>query len=554
VCELNRYQESTGAPIAVQVKVALTGPGAHQIRARGLFDAMGWEVLEAEDGAYSESRTVDGISLGGVVRRLHYTLHIPVKREAGHRRERWAIQEVENLADHAHLDMRPVSAQLLGRQRRREPHWFVCAPRSSHATPWVRRLFNLQRRMGLHDTGTVLCGSEDEAQQHAGRGCVRPPFPRRASTHDAMRRIPVADGRRWAVQAAVLCWVAGSLGCLTAGPWWLVLSAIVMWVLLTWRCAAIALRDVPWRPTVRRGRSLLPPDDRRIATRNADQLNEDAAVSWRRGSHVWVTASVSNAALFATTAALAWGISPTTALGAHLVLAGTVFVTAGIRRLVRAGSRRPFFVAVFVALLPVALPALGGLSPALFTFYGAAFHVPAEKMDIPEVWQFLASTYALGISAVLTLVFLACWSYIQPCFRRPTLRPILPVAAVTWLTVFALAWMATVLDGASAAGDEAVRQWRSGRAPDDYYAANPHPVCVTPIGALKRMPLYGHRLDPKQVYGSFGVVDGEVTLWDPDSGDTFPVRADKVQVLPAGDGSPGDLIPSDCPSSRQAKG
>ncbi|MFJ1877860.1 Ku protein [Streptomyces sp. KS_5] len=53
--------------------------------------------------------------------------------------------------------------------------------------------------------------------------------------------------------------------------------------------------------------------------------------------------------------------------------------------------------AVFVGLLPVAIPALGGLSPVLFTFYGAAFHVRAEKMDVAAAWQFAASVYVVAI-------------------------------------------------------------------------------------------------------------------------------------------------------------
>ncbi len=97
------------------------------------------------------------------------------------------------------------------------------------------------------------------------------------------------------------------------------------------------------------------------------------------------------------TAWVTWITSPTAALGMHLFLAGALFVTTGIRHLARTGSRRPFLVAVFVALLPVAIPALGGLSPVLFTFYGAAFHVRAEEMDVAAAWQFAASVYVVAI-------------------------------------------------------------------------------------------------------------------------------------------------------------
>ncbi|MEU4923570.1 hypothetical protein AB0G29_29985 [Streptomyces parvus] len=172
----------------------------------------------------------------------------------------------------------------------------------------------------------------------------------------------------------------------------------------------------------------------------------------------------------------------------------------------------------------------------------------AEDMGISEAQQFLASMYVLVISAGLVLFFLACGGYLHPLFRDRTLRPDLPLAYMIGIMALALAFMGIVLGGAYAKGSEAVQQWQSGKVPGHYYGANPQPVCVTPIGPLERLPVDGQRLDPDRVYGSFGVVDGQVTLWDPKSGDTFPVPADAVQVLTAGKGTPGSSIPRDCRS------
>ncbi|MFB8142896.1 hypothetical protein [Streptomyces parvus] len=184
----------------------------------------------------------------------------------------------------------------------------------------------------------------------------------------------------------------------------------------------------------------------------------------------------------------------------------------------------------------------------LFTFYGGAFNVRAEDMDVAEVWQFLASMYVLSISVGLVLFFLACWGYLQHYFRSRTLRLALPLVYLIGTMALALACTVIVLDDASSQGNAAVQQWRSGKVPGHYYDANPQPVCVTPIGPLERLPVDGQRLDPDRVYGSFGVVDGQVRLWDPESGDSFPVPADAVQVLTAGKGTPGSSIPRDCRS------
>lgn len=118
----------------------------------------------------------------------------------------------------------------------------------------------------------------------------------------------------------------------------------------------------------------------------------------------------------------------------HFLLVGLLFVTGGIRRMARAGSRRPFQVAVSVAGVPVVIPALGRLNPVLFTWYGGAFHVRAEYIGVAHVWQFVASAYVLVISVALTLFFLACWGYAQPLFRNRTLRLFLPVVALTATT------------------------------------------------------------------------------------------------------------------------
>ncbi|WP_159046171.1 hypothetical protein [Streptomyces sp. MMG1121] len=500
-----------------------------------MFGAAGWEVLGADEEAYPEAGTPGGVLPEETDRKSVYVLGVPVGRGAGRRPERWAAQEVKDLADGAQLDLRPVRSSMIRRQRLQEPHWFVCAARSTHANRWVRWLFNVERCVGLHDTGTVLFGSLEEARLRAAAHSVRAPFPRRVRAHNGMRRTGAAESHQWVVKTTALSWTAGVLGIPAAsGPWWLALLALVGWTLLTWWCATVVLPFV--RLSMAAGDGGQSPRD------------EEVIVHRRQRGYAWLAALATSGPLFAMTACGTRIFDADTVLRLHLLLAGAVFVTGGVRRLARAGSRRPFLVAVFVAVLPVVVPALGGLSPVLFTFYGAAFHVRAEEIGVADVWQFVASAYVLAISVALTLFFLACWGYVQPLFRNRTLRLFLPIVALTGVMPLTLAWAVTVLDGAQAAGDVAVRQWQSGRAPDYYYGANPRPVCVTPIDSLAELPLFGHRLDPEQVYGSFGVVGGEVTLWDPLSGDAFPVPSDAVRVLPAGEGDPGAVIPRSCRS------
>lgn len=536
---MDQGQVHSGALHIVRVEAALRGPIESRTRARTLFEETGWEVLDAQEEEYPSVRTPGGVLPGEAIRTSVYVLAIPVRRDAGRWPERWAVRAVKDLADDADLDLRPVSARMPRRQRCQEPHWFACAPRSKSAHFWVRWVFDLERRLGFHDTGTVLFGSLEMAEQDAGKGRVRPPFPRREKSHKRRHRDKVGPSRLSVQKGAMLSWAAGVLGVpVVLGPWWIALPAGLFWALLTWRCAVTMLPFVRRRRTTARRR--------RTSDGEHAQVDEVVVVYRRQRWHAGLAALATSGGLLALTA-LVTGISgPTTVLGTHLLLAGAVFVMDGIRCLARAVGRKPFLVAALVALLPVAVPALGGLSPVVFTFYGAAFDVRAEEMDVAKVWQFVASAYVAGISAALVLVFLATWGYLRPLFPIRTLRPFVPVVALTACMGLTLAWAVIVLDSAGSAGDEAVRQWRSGRVPDHYYGANPQPVCLTPIGPWAELPLYGHRLDPKQVYGSFGVLDGEVTLWDPVSGDAFPVPSDSIQLLLAGDGDPGDSIPRSC--------
>ncbi|MCT6780641.1 hypothetical protein LXH09_28775 [Streptomyces sp. CS7] len=499
--------------LTVQVIVTLTGPIEHRNRARELFEGMRWKILEAQEEPYPTVLLPGGDCPSHIGRRATYRLAVPVESGSAGRPEMLASQQVKDLAEASDLDLRPERADFSRRQRLQEPHWFVCAPRSEHPHSLIRWKINLERRVGLHDTGTVLFGSLAEVEDLVGPGCARPPFRRSLQAHDGSPRLRTRSAHILVLQLVTVSWVAALLGIpVASGTWWMAVPALAAWALLMWWCADIVL------PAVRR--------------------------RW----HAWPVALVLGVSLFAVTAWQAWSSGPISALAIQLLSAGILFVTAGIRRLVRTGSRKPFLVAATVALMPVAFPALGGLSPVLFTFYGGAFKVRAEDMDIAEVWQFLASMYVLSISVGLVLFFLACWGYLQPLFRDRTLRLTLPLVYLIGTMTLALACTVIVLDEASSQGSAAVQQWRSGEVPGHYYGANPQPVCVTPIGPLERLPADGQRLDPDRVYGSFGVVDGQVTLWDPKSGDPFPVPADAVQVLTAGKGTPGSSIPRDCRS------
>lgn len=219
-------------------------------------------------------------------RKSVYVLGMPAGRDAGRRPERWAAREIENLADEAQLDLR-LGASVERRQRRQEPHWFVCQPRSTLAHLWARWLFNAERPVGVHDTGTVFHGSFDEARRRAVTGSVRAPFPRRVGAYDGMHRTGAAESRTWMVKATALSCTAAALGTPAAsGPWWATLLALVGWALLSWWCVTVVT------PLLRLA----------SATTDGGQIPDKGANSRRRRlGYGWLAALTDSGPLFAVT-------------------------------------------------------------------------------------------------------------------------------------------------------------------------------------------------------------------------------------------------------------
>ncbi|MGW8982024.1 hypothetical protein ACWGQ9_05115 [Streptomyces parvus] len=191
----------------VQVVVTLTGPMEHRNRARELFEGMNWKILEAQEEPYPTVLLPGGDSPSRIDRRATYRLAVPVESGSAGRPEVLASQQVKDLAEAADMDLRPSRADFSRRQRLQEPHCFVCARRSEHPHPLIRWKFNLERRAGLHDTGTVLFGSLAEVEDLVGPGCVRPPFRRRPQTHDESPRLRVGNAHILVLKFVTVSWL-----------------------------------------------------------------------------------------------------------------------------------------------------------------------------------------------------------------------------------------------------------------------------------------------------------------------------------------------------------
>ncbi|MFJ8310046.1 MULTISPECIES: hypothetical protein [unclassified Streptomyces] len=493
--QMNRHGRET------EVEALLKGTWTDRQRLEEHVKREGWRVISRPS---PEAFPSDGRDYAGV-----YVLGVPVLQGPGCWAECEAVQQVESLADDVGVDLEPRHASPQGRRRCVQPKWYVCLPARTAGRALPRWVFNTARKWGLHDTGEILVGPLAWAQARAGGRSLRAPYGGDEDSHDQMPRMISDEQRRTLIQMLTFSYGAGLCGgwASGAGPWWEITVAALL---------AFGLLVVTYKLAAR-------------------------TVSSRRRLRAGTASFVSCGWLFAL-GALA-GLQAVVFIGASLL------VLHGVRLLVRTGSKRPFLVAAGLALLPVVLPPALGMGVVLHTFYGAAFGVPPEEMDIAHPSQILASLRVLVSTTSLALVFLACWGYATYYLKAVTDRLLVPLMALIAVMALGLAWLITVPESPQQAGEQAVAQWRNHRVPEPYEGIKVEPVCVTPLGALDEMPAYGRSLQPSKVYAAFGVVDGKITLWDPEEDTDFSVPADGVRALRAGTGKPGDPIPRSCSKS-----
>jgi hypothetical protein len=223
-----------------------------------------------------------------------------------------------------------------------------------------------------------------------------------------------------------------------------------------------------------------------------------------------------------------------------------LFTGQGLRLLLRSWSGRRVLLTLLLALVPVVPPWILGMGTVGHAFYAARFGVPSEDVEIPDALRVLAAFHALWIMLLVVLAALACWGYVRHCYPWLLDRGFALILAGAVMTAAGVVWLSAITDPAVDAAEEAQDAWADHRVPPEYWGIKAGPVCVTPVVPVDELPADGGVLRPSRVYASFGAVDGWMTLWDPHTKDDFSVAADKVRVVSAGPGEPGDEIPGSC--------
>jgi hypothetical protein len=504
----------------VVVKVWLRGTSSQK---RELEDRLAGKQWRVDAGPPDGSFPDDGADHIGT-----YSVGVPVDRGLWRSRQRAAVRQIEALADGCGLDLNPYYVAPSDRHRRPEslaaplvhpvpytdpspgrrvrPKWYGCEVVRADTGFWRSRVF----RWGLKDTGEVLIGPLDWARRHTQSPDLRAPYGGDARWNEDRSGLLVRQLRLIQIRLMVCLYAVGLCGgwASTASLWWE--AGVPALAALALTCAVFRLL----------------------------RMGDEGAPLWRMA----VVALLTSGAMFALGVWFGlrvWG-----------PIAAALLIVHGIRLLVRSRTKnvRIAIVSAVVALLPVVLPWVLHLGAIQYVFYGAAFRVAPEDMALARAHQVIASLKVFAVSSGVVLMFLALWGYALHYLRAVVTDPALAtVYALAGVGGLMLALLYVVPYGPGAAGEHAVAEWRQHRVPERYLGVRPLPVCVTPLKPVNELPAYAREVEPRKVYAAFGVVHGEIRLWDPAVGKSFSVPASSVRALSAGTGEPGSRIPAGCP-------
>ncbi|MGJ5944724.1 hypothetical protein [Streptomyces caviscabies] len=486
--------------------------------------ARGWPILRKEGGP----------STAVTAHTTHYLLECRFPGSRFNAR-RGARERIEVVADELQLDLNVEVTDLVGRDPEDRPVWFayerpadrdaMTAPRT-HWARWKERVrLWCAEQLGAYDTGRhITAASRPRAEELATRALPGTATP---SARVAVRRpagVPDPDpvavlgrrrrtGRRlgWLVCVAAVVLVTSSM---VASLWSQGFAA--WWGLASLAVVAVGLAAY-WLAQMTPGRP-------------------GAAV---------VTALVLGVTMAGFGAATVLR-SPDRSAGSlgWVIVAGGYVVFTGIRLLVRQWSWRVVAPWLLPAVLPLALGFFPSLGLGLHVFYLDAFGLNLEDVEIPRIWQFIA-TLKLGLAVNLWLVALAGLGYLQHlhwCVRD------------RWVGYTFLGFFSTLLligggwnlglEPAGRAGLDAVKAAESGQAPEAYFGITPEWVCLRPVGPADGVYVDGGEFRPSRPYLRVGDAGGTVVLWDRVEKGVLKMPMNKLRIIPVDGPSENCAAPS----------
>ena len=215
-----------------------------------------------------------------------------------------------------------------------------------------------------------------------------------------------------------------------------------------------------------------------------------------------------------------------------LATAGVVYYAVGLVLLGRRWKWQLLVAGVVPLIATLAVAALPLTSRFLHDLYADELSLTPAETSVSSIWRLGAAMKLLWPSLGALLFLAAGWGimryfhFVRP--RSVTAGTLATLGVVVALLITASAALHSPATAADKLKQAAVR----GTDPPPYFGITPEWTCVTPTVPKAQLTEKGGTLKAEKPYISFGVADGQVTLWNPATAKPLRVPADQVRLTP----------------------
>jgi hypothetical protein len=420
--------------------------------------------------------------------------------------DKGAAARVRKMARAARLEAYVLRADPVHRDRETRSTWRVIDARRRRGalrSAWRSRFAGWALARGSYDAGGIVTGPAGQALRLARAGHPAGPAavavrPLDGMWKDPVRRWPEEEGERRAVHAVAWAFVpALALVCAAhavPASWW-------FWGVLTAVGAAGTAR-AGWR---------LFPDGR-----TAGAVVALAA----SGFFTVIGLGLSGGA----------GWTPPNLFRTALVLG----VVTGLWLLVRQWTWGEWVAWAVPLAVTLAVSSFVAAGSVLHALYADALDLSTGDLDVPPVWQLLASLKLLSTLAYV-LLLPAWWGVARHrhhFYAAPGERTNVILHVLFFIAILAVAGGFAV-DSAGTAAQRTKAAAERGTQPPPYFGVEPSWTCIHPTTALRSVPGEGPALHPDRPYLLINVAGDTIVLWDQSTDEPVKLPANKAWLTPA---------------------
>ncbi|MFF9126039.1 hypothetical protein ACF09J_22485 [Streptomyces sp. NPDC014889] len=423
--------------------------------------------------------------------------------------DRGAADRIRKVAQAAGLEAYVLRAERLHRDRETRSRWRIIdaqARRRALDSPWRRYVANWAMARGAYDVGGLITGPARQALRLARTGnptagsrvAVR---PLDGMWKDPVRRWPEEEGNRRALHAVVWAFMPAVALALAAHA---VPASLWFWALVA-LTGAVRAAHAGWR---------LFPDGKAMGAVLVLLASGFLTAAGRGllGSEAWTPSTMSYTVLVLGVVAGLWLLVRQWTWGEWVGWAVPLVTTLLISSFVAAGS-------------------------VLHALYADGLDLSVDDLDVPPLWQFIASLKLVSMLAYV-LIVPAWWGIARHrhhFYAAPGERTNVVLNALIFVALLA-ATAGIALDSTSQAVERTKAAAERGTKSPAYFGVEPSWTCVRTTAELGNIPGEGPALNPDRPYLLINVAGSTIVLWDPIAHEPVKLPANKAWLEPTKSG------------------